>query len=64
MDPERETRLYCRNSFRKHNLLERVIPTIGEILAEGGIPVPQAHVEAMPIAIPNKEQTGDDGHRS
>jgi len=63
-DPVRETRLYCRNSFRKHNLLERIIPTIGEILAAGEIPIPQAHEEAMPIAIPNKEPSGDDGHRS
>lgn len=63
-NPERETRHYCRNSFRKHNVLERIIPTIEEILAAGGIPVPAAHQEAMPIAIPNKETTGDAGHRS
>jgi len=63
-NPERETRLYCRNSFRKHKLLERIIPTIEEILAAGGIPLPAAHEEAMPVAIPNKEQTGDAGHRS
>ena len=63
-DPERETRLYCRNSFRKHNLLARIIPTIEEILAAGGIPLPEAHEEAMPIAIPNKEQSGDAGHRA
>ena len=63
-NPERETRLYCRNSFRKHKLLERIIPTIEEILAAGGTALPAAHEEAMPIAIPNKEQTGDAGHRS
>lgn len=63
-DPQRETRLYCRNSFRKHKLLDRIIPTIEEILAAGDIPLPKAHEEAMPIAIPNKEQTGDAGHRS
>lgn len=63
-EPERETRHYCRNSFRKHNLLERIIPTIEEILAAGGISFSTAHEEAMPIAIPNKEQTGDAGHRS
>jgi CRISPR-associated protein Cas1 len=60
----RETRVYCRNSFRKHKLLARIIPTIEEILAAGGIALPEAHPEAMPIAIPNKEQTGDAGHRS
>lgn len=63
-DPARETRLYCRNSFRKHKLLDRIIPTIEEILAAGGVPRPTAHEEAMPIAIPNEEQTGDVGHRS
>lgn len=63
-NPERQTRIYCRNSFRKHKLLTRIIPTIEEILAAGGIPLPDAHAEAMPIAIPNKEQTGDAGHRA
>jgi CRISPR-associated protein Cas1 len=63
-NPERETRLYCRNSFRKHKLLKRIIPTIEEILAAGGIPLPTPHAEAMPIALPNKEQAGDAGHRT
>ena len=63
-DPVQETRLYCRNSFRKHKLLKRIIPTIEEILASGGVPLPTAHAEAMPVAIPNEEQTGDAGHRS
>lgn len=63
-EPDRETRLYCRNSFRKHNLLSRIIPTIEEILSAGGIPLPEAHSEAMPIAIPNEEVTGDVGHRT
>ena len=63
-DPERETRLYCRNSFRKHNLLERIIPTIEQVLAAGGIELPKAPEEAVPMAIPNKEQTGDVGHRT
>jgi len=62
--PERETRLYCRNSFRKHNLLERIIPTIEDILSAGEIPLPKTHEEAVPIAIPNKEQSGDAGHRA
>jgi CRISPR-associated protein Cas1 len=60
----RDTRLYCRNSFRKHNLLGKIIPTIEEILSAGDIAVPNTHPEAVPIAIPNKEQMGDAGHRS
>jgi CRISP-associated protein Cas1 len=64
VDPVRETRLYCRNSFRKHQLLGRIIPMIEQILSAGGIPLPEAHKEAVPIAISNKEQVGDVGHRS
>lgn len=63
-DVARETRIYCRNSFRKHNLMERIIPTIEQILAAGDISLPSPHLEAMPIAIPNKEATGDAGHRA
>lgn len=63
-DPVRETRIACRNSFRKHQLLGRIIPIIEQILSAGGIPLPEAHKEAVPIAIPNKEQEGDVGHRS
>lgn len=64
LDPVRATRLYCRNSFRKHQILQRIIPTIHQVLAAAGVDVPKAHEEAMPIVIPNKESTGDDGHRS
>ena len=63
-DPIRETRLSCRNSFRKNNVLEKIIPTIEEILSSGGIALPTPSLEAMPIAIPNVENTGDAGHRS
>jgi len=62
-NPARDTRLYCRNSFRKYNLLERIIPTTEEMLAAGGVECPKPHPEAVPIAIPNKEQMGDAGHR-
>ena len=64
LNPVRETRLHCRNSFRKHQLLGRIIPTIEQILSAGGISIPEAHKESVPIAIPNKEQVGDVGHRS
>jgi CRISP-associated protein Cas1 len=63
-EPVRETRLHCRDSFRKSNLLERIIPTIEDILAAGEISLPKASLEAVSIAIPNKEQTGDAGHRT
>ena len=62
-DPERDVRLACRDSFRQTKLLKRIIPVIGEILAAGGLEPPAAHPESVPVAIPNKEQLGDDGHR-
>jgi CRISPR-associated protein Cas1 len=63
-DPVRETRIYCRNVFRKHQLLGRIIPTIEQVLSAGGVSPPDPHPEAVPIAIPNKESIGNVGHRS
>ncbi|MFZ5799236.1 MAG: type I-E CRISPR-associated endonuclease Cas1e [Thermodesulfobacteriota bacterium] len=62
-DPERDVRLACRDAFRQSGLLKRIIPTIEQILAAGELAPPKPHEEAVPIAIPNKEQLGDDGHR-
>lgn len=44
--------------------MQDIIPFIEEILAAGGLEKPQAHEEAVPVAIPNKEGIGDAGHRS
>ncbi len=63
-NPEREVRLACRDTFRQSRILDRIIPTIEEILAAGGLQVPEAPVESVEMAIPNKENIGDDGHRS
>jgi len=62
-DPERDVRLACRDAFRQTRLLHRVIPTIEEILAAGGLPFPGRPAEAVPPAIANKESVGDAGHR-
>ncbi|MBI4793839.1 MAG: type I-E CRISPR-associated endonuclease Cas1 [Deltaproteobacteria bacterium] len=62
-DAERDVRLACRDIFRQTRLLKRIIPTIEQILAAGEIAPPVAHEEAVDIAIPNKEQIGDAGHR-
>lgn len=62
-DPERQVRLACRDAFRQTKLLKRIIPTIEEVLAAGGHEPPKAHREAVEVAIPNKEQVGDAGHR-
>lgn len=62
-EPEREVRIACRDVFRQSKILQRIIPTIEEILAAGGFEVPEAPVESVEIAIPNKETIADDGHR-
>jgi len=63
-NPERETRLACRDHFRQTHLLSRIIPTIEDMLAAGGVEPPPCHAEAVPVAIPNEETIGDAGHRS
>jgi CRISPR-associated protein Cas1 len=62
-NPEREVRLACRDSFRQSRLLDRIIPTIEEVLAAGGLSKPEAPAESVAPAIPNKEGIGDAGHR-
>ncbi|CCG42476.1 type I-E CRISPR-associated endonuclease Cas1e [Magnetospirillum molischianum] len=62
VDPVRTVRLLCRDSFRRTNLLARLIPMIEEVLAAGGLEVPPPAPEAQPIAIP-EEPSGDAGHR-
>jgi CRISPR-associated protein Cas1 len=62
-NPERDVRLACRDAFRQSKVLERIIPTIEQVLAAGGLQMPKAPVESVEIAIPNKEGIGDDGHR-
>ncbi len=62
--PEQRVRLGCRDIFRSTRILEKMIPLIEEILAAGGLEIPKAHEEAVPIAIPNPESIGDAGHRS
>lgn len=62
VDPVREVRLACRDSFRRTGLLDRIIPMIDEILAAGGLPIPAPPPEAQPDAIPDTV-SGDAGHR-
>ena len=62
-DHEREVRMACRDAFRQSGLLKRIIPTIEQVLAAGELQPPKSHEEAVAVAIPNKEQLGDVGHR-
>ena len=63
LDPVREVRLHCRNSFRKHKTLDLLIPLIEEILAAGELEVPPPHPEAVPVAFPDPKHLGDQGMR-
>lgn len=62
--PERAVRLECRDVFRESRLLARIIPTIEEVLAAGGLEPPTPPADAVPPAIPNRSGPGDVGHRS
>jgi CRISPR-associated protein Cas1 len=62
-DPERDVRLACRDLFRETRLLKRIIPVIEEVLAAGGLPVPETPEDCLPPAIPEDEGIGDAGHR-
>jgi CRISPR-associated protein Cas1 len=62
-DPTRAVRLACRDAFRQGGILQRIIPTIEEVLAAGELPLPKPPDESVAPAIPNKEQLGDAGHR-
>jgi len=62
--PDREVRIACRDSFRQTRLLKKIIPTIEEILAAGGVEPPPTPEDAQPPAIPEPEALGDQGHRS
>ncbi|SKA93776.1 CRISPR-associated protein, Cas1 family [Paucidesulfovibrio gracilis DSM 16080] len=62
-DPERETRIACRNMFRKKRVLKRIIPLIEEVLAAGGKKLPEPAPEAAGPAFEEEKGHGDDGHR-
>jgi len=53
-DPERDTRIACRDAFRSTRLLEKIIPLIDEVLSSGGLSIPKAPVGALPPAIPEE----------
>lgn len=62
-DPVAEVRRRCRDAFRRTDILSRLIPAIEDVLAAGGLPMPEAPPEAMPVAFEDAGKTGDDGHR-
>lgn len=52
----------CRDIFRKTKLLERLIPSIEDVLAAGGLPPPGEPADAQPPAF-TEAPSGDGGHR-
>lgn len=63
-DADRQVRLACRDIFRETKLLNKIIPTIEEILAAGEISPPAPPPESVPPAIPPAKGIGEDGHRT
>ena len=59
---ESAVRRGCRDVFRRSNLLERLIPTIEEVLLAGELPPPPPPEDAQPPAFA-EEPSGDAGHR-
>ncbi len=62
-DPVAAVRRRCRDAFRRTDVLARLIPAIEEVLAAGGLPLPEAPPEAMPVAFEDAGGMGDAGHR-
>lgn len=62
--PDREVRIACRDAFRESHILNKIIPTIEEILAAGEVKPPETPDDAVPPAIPEPMSIGDEGHRS
>jgi CRISP-associated protein Cas1 len=59
---ERHVRIACRDAFRRTKLLDRIIPTIGDLLAASGLAPPPEAPEGQPPALPTP-LSGDEGHR-
>lgn len=61
-EPERAVRLACRESFRETRILEKIIPTIDEVLAVEDNEDPD-HQGVVGPAFEEGESLGDAGHR-
>jgi CRISPR-associated protein Cas1 len=62
-EPVGAVRRRCRDAFRRSDLLTRLIPLMEEVLTAGGLPMPEASPEAMPVAFTDPASMGDAGHR-
>ncbi len=62
LPPERLVRIGCRDAFRRTRLLERLIPSINDMLAASGLDAPDDAPEGQEPALA-EAKSGDDGHR-
>ncbi len=62
-EPDRVIRKECRKIFVQSKILDKLIPTIQEVLDAGGMAPPKTPKDTLPIAIPLEESIGDAGHR-
>ncbi len=62
-DPDRQVRLACRDIFRSHKTLSKLIPMIEDILSAGEVTPPAPPDYVQPVAIPLPNSFGDVGHR-
>lgn len=60
---ESRVRRGCRDAFRKHKLLKRVIPLTEQVIGAGGLSRPGKPEESVGPAFPDAKGLGDDGHR-
>lgn len=63
LPPERLVRIGCRDAFRRTRLLERLIPSINDMLAASGLDAPEDAPEGQEPAL-TEAKSGDDGHRN
>lgn len=62
-DPVRETRIACRDAFRRTNLLARLIPGIEELLLAGGLEKPEPAEDMVGPAFSDPPPKGEEGQR-
>ncbi|NBV82666.1 type I-E CRISPR-associated endonuclease Cas1 [bacterium] len=62
-NPDKEVRKECRRMFVQNKILEKLIPTIQEVLDAGELKIPEIPDDALPIVIQEREKIGDAGHR-
>ena len=62
-DPVRETRIACRDAFRRTNILAKLIPGIEDVLSAGGLERPETPEDSVAPAFADPPPGGDEGFR-